>query len=152
MKKPLVMWIVCGALLVSSTAVLAARPMGQDNQGQDEHQSQDNQGHHDRGRDNQDRGGDREDQGRRHDRQDRHDRGSREDHHPMYDRGHREGWYRRGGRVPSEYRRGSYVVNDWQREHLSRPRRGYHWVRGDNGDFLLVAISTGVILNILLNH
>ncbi len=70
----------------------------------------------------------------------------------MYERGRREGWYRRGGRVPSEYRGGSYVVNDWQREHLSRPRRGYHWVRGDNGDFLLVAISTGVILNILLHH
>ncbi|MFC5526447.1 RcnB family protein [Rhodanobacter ginsengisoli] len=77
-----------------------------------------------------------------------HDRG----HRGMYDRGREEGWYRRGGYVPVEYRRGSYVVNDWRDEHLRRPRRGYHWVRSDNGDFLLVAITTGVIVDLLLHH
>jgi Ni/Co efflux regulator RcnB len=54
--------------------------------------------------------------------------------------------------VPREYRGGSYVVNDWHREHLRRPHRGYHWVRSDNGDFLLVAITTGVIVDLLLHH
>jgi len=44
------------------------------------------------------------------------------------------------------------VINDWNRYHLSRPPRGYHWVRnGDSGDFLLVAITTGLILDLLLN-
>ncbi|TAL86474.1 MAG: hypothetical protein EPN74_04775 [Rhodanobacter sp.] len=150
MKKPWMLWAICGAFLMCSTVAAVARPVGQDDQGQNDHQD-----HHDRGRHHQDQGRDHQDRGRGHDRQDRQDRNyraGREDHHPMYERGRREGWYRRGGRVPSEYRGGSYVVNDWQREHLSRPRRGYHWVRGDNGDFLLVAISTGVILNILLHH
>jgi Ni/Co efflux regulator RcnB len=67
----------------------------------------------------------------------------------MYDRGHREGWYRRGGRVPVDYRGGHYVVNDWRGNHLRQPPRGYHWVRSDNGDFLLVAVSTGIIASIL---
>jgi Ni/Co efflux regulator RcnB len=70
----------------------------------------------------------------------------------MYERGHSEGWYRKGGHVPMEYRNGPYVVSDWRSEHLARPRRGYHWVRSDNGDFLLVAVSTGVIVNMLAHH
>jgi Ni/Co efflux regulator RcnB len=70
----------------------------------------------------------------------------------FYDRGHREGWYRAGGRVPDEYRRGDYVVSDWHREHLRPPPRGYHYVRSDNGDFLLVAVTTGVIASIIASH
>jgi Ni/Co efflux regulator RcnB len=45
-----------------------------------------------------------------------------------------------------------FVVNDWHRYHLHRPPHGYHWVRnGNTGDFLLVAITTGIILDLLLN-
>ena len=47
---------------------------------------------------------------------------------------------------------GRYVVTDWHREHLREPPRGYHWVRSDNGDFLLVAVATGVIADLLLHH
>ena len=72
--------------------------------------------------------------------------------HDMYERGHREGWYRRGGRVPSQYRGGTYVVSDWRGNHLRPPPRGYHWVRSDNGDFLLVAVTTGIIASILAHH
>ncbi|WP_458069249.1 RcnB family protein [Rhodanobacter sp. BL-MT-08] len=72
--------------------------------------------------------------------------------HAFYDRGHREGWYRTGGRVPEEYRRGGYVVSDWHRDHLRPPPRGYHYVRSDNGDFLLVAVTTGVIASIIAGH
>jgi Ni/Co efflux regulator RcnB len=93
-----------------------------------------------------------------------HDRGHRDDHHHndrrdnghhyngMYDRGRHEGWYRRGGHVPADYRGGRYVVTDWRHERLREPPRGYHWVRSDNGDFLLVAISTGIIADLLLHH
>ena len=35
--------------------------------------------------------------------------------------------------------------------HLRQPPRGYHWVQSGN-DFLLVAITTGVIASILLNQ
>jgi Ni/Co efflux regulator RcnB len=91
----------------------------------------------------------------RGDHQDQRGRKDHKDHHKyrgMSDRGHSEGWYRKGGRMPSEYRGRTYVVNDWRRDHLREPPRGYHWVRSDNGDFLLVAITTGVIMDLLLQH
>ena len=59
---------------------------------------------------------------------------------------------KKGGTVPREYRDNRYVVSDWHSEHLREPPRGYHWVRSDNGDFLLVAISTGVITDLMLSH
>ena len=30
--------------------------------------------------------------------------------------------------------------------------RGYHYVRSDNGDILLVAVTTGVIASIIASH
>jgi len=42
------------------------------------------------------------------------------------------------------------VVNDWRARHLSPPPRGYHWVQ-TGGDYVLVAIATGVILQLLLH-
>lgn len=70
-------------------------------------------------------------------------------YHGMYDQGRHEGWYKKGGRVPSNYRGGSYVVTNWHSEHLRQPPHGYNWVRSDNGDFLLVAVTTGVIASII---
>jgi Ni/Co efflux regulator RcnB len=57
----------------------------------------------------------------------------------------------RGDRLPSEYRHRNYVVNDWRGHRLSPPPRGYHWVQA-GGDYVLVAIATGIILQILLNQ
>ena len=82
--------------------------------------------------------------------QDHHDQ--RGGPHPMFDRGHSEGWYKKGGHVPAEYNRGSYEVSDWRANHLRQPPRGYHYVRSDNGDFLLVAVTTGVIASIIASH
>ncbi|GFZ96203.1 RcnB family protein [Dyella caseinilytica] len=67
----------------------------------------------------------------------------------MYDQGRHEGWYKRGGYVPAQYRRGTYVVSDWRRYRLQPPPRGYQYIRSDNGDFLLAAITTGAILSII---
>jgi Ni/Co efflux regulator RcnB len=94
-----------------------------------------------------------QDYGHDHDQGDQHYDHDR-DHHGggFYDRGRHEGWYRTGGRVPPEYRRGDYVVSDWHRDHLRPPPRGYHYVRSDNGDFLLVAVTTGVIASIIAGH
>ncbi|MDP9601581.1 RcnB family protein [Variovorax sp. NFACC27] len=56
--------------------------------------------------------------------------------------------WRRGGRVPQEYRGRNYVVQDWRAYRLQQPPRGYQWV-GVGGDFVLAAIATGVIANII---
>ena len=60
------------------------------------------------------------------------------------------GWHK-GGRMPPAYNQRQYVVDDWRGHHLSAPPRGYHWVQ-TGGDYVLVAIATGVILQLLLAH
>jgi Ni/Co efflux regulator RcnB len=67
-------------------------------------------------------------------------------HESSMSRGHH---WRRGQRLSAIQRR--YVVNDWQRRGLRTPPRGYRWVRENNnsGDFLLVAVATGLIATIL---
>ncbi len=59
--------------------------------------------------------------------------------------------FRRGQRLPVEYRHRQYVVDDWRGLHLSAPPRGYHWVQ-TGGDYLLVGITTGVILQLFLSN
>ena len=59
--------------------------------------------------------------------------------------------FHRGGYLPVEYRRYNYVVNDWRGHRLSAPPRGYHWVQ-TGGDYVLVAIATGVIVQLLLGR
>jgi Ni/Co efflux regulator RcnB len=59
-------------------------------------------------------------------------------------------WYR-GSRLPPEYHSRHYVVEDWRGHHLSAPPRGYHWVQAGS-DYLLVAIATGVIAQLLLSN
>ena len=59
--------------------------------------------------------------------------------------------YYRGGRMPMQYRSHQYVVEDWRSHNLSAPPRGYHWVQS-GGDYVLVAIATGIILQLLLNN
>lgn len=56
----------------------------------------------------------------------------------------------RGGRLPREYRNNYYVVNDWRSHHLSAPPRGYHWVQ-TGADYVLVAIPTGIIIQIVIS-
>jgi Ni/Co efflux regulator RcnB len=58
-------------------------------------------------------------------------------------------WHK-GERLPAEYRDRNYVVDDWHEHGLQAPPRGYQWV-GVNGDYVLAAIATGVIANVLLS-
>ncbi|GHD74115.1 hypothetical protein GCM10007164_24210 [Luteimonas padinae] len=109
----------------------------------------------------------RRDDHRRHDRRDRYDR---------YDRRHDRRHDRRDVRVvyappprvvvrhrgPPPWARGhhyrhagyapTYVVNDYGPYGLRHPPRGYHWRRSDAGDFLLVAIATGIIADVILGR
>ena len=94
---------------------------------------------------------------RRHDR--RHDRRDRRDvrvvyappprvvvrHRgpPPWARGHH---YRHAGYAPT------YVVHDYGPYGLRPPPRGYHWRRSDAGDFLLVAIATGIIADVIMGR
>ncbi len=95
----------------------------------------------DRGRNDQAQRGGHQDRGRANNNYDRRDeRGAGPNHD-----------FRRGQRLPAEYRSRQYVVNDWRGHHLSAPPRGYHWVQ-TGGDYVLVAIATGVILQLLLNN
>jgi Ni/Co efflux regulator RcnB len=58
--------------------------------------------------------------------------------------------YHKGDRLPAAEHRKQDVVSDWRGHHLSAPPRGYHWVQSGS-DFVLVAIATGIISQLLLN-
>lgn len=59
--------------------------------------------------------------------------------------------FHRGDRLPPQYRHRNYVVDDWRGHGLSAPPRGYHWVQTGT-DYVLVAIATGIILQLILNN
>jgi Ni/Co efflux regulator RcnB len=59
--------------------------------------------------------------------------------------------WRRGGRLPPEYRGRNYVVNDYRAYQLQPPPRGYQWV-GVGGEFALAAIATGIIAQIIVSR
>lgn len=107
-------------------------------------------------RDRDDRG--RNDHGQRGGHDDRRDYGERRDHQERRNHGDRHfergagpnHSFHRGGRLPSEYRGRHYVVNDWRGHHLSAPPRGHHWVQ-TGGDYVLVAIASGIIVQLLLH-
>ena len=67
---------------------------------------------------------------------------------PYFDPGYRA--WRRGDRLPSYYR-DRYDEVDWRDCGLRAPPRGYRYVEDDRGNYLLVAIATGVILSVLLS-
>jgi len=56
----------------------------------------------------------------------------------------------RGQRLPAYYRGQRYAVRNWRMHHLSPPPRGYYWVQTGT-DYLLVAVATGLIAQIVLH-
>ena len=88
-----------------------------------------------------------------HDQYDQdHGRPNDRDHHDyavVHDRGAHEGWYRKGGRVPDEYRDHRYVVENWHEYRLAPPPYGYRWVRSDD-NYLLVSIGDNMILDLVI--
>lgn len=86
--------------------------------------------------------GNKHNQSRGNDLQNRMDRGQR-------GAGPEHSYYR-GERMPPQYRTRQYVVEDWRAHRLSAPPRGYHWVQ-TGSDYVLVAIATGIILQLLLS-
>ena len=102
------------------------------------------------------------DQGQHNGQRDKHDnngrgkeghdnrgRGPQDKHYNERGAGPNHSYYR-GQRLPTEYRNRQYVVNDWRSHRLSAPPRGYQWVQ-TGGDYVLVAIATGIIAQLFLN-
>jgi Ni/Co efflux regulator RcnB len=89
---------------------------------------------HDRSDHRNDQGGYNQDRGNGYNRDDHHDNG----HH-----------WGRGQRLPREYYsdRSHYV--DYRTYHLRRPPSGYRWVRTDDNNYAMVAITTGLIASII---
>ncbi|MDH1012104.1 RcnB family protein [Pseudomonas nicosulfuronedens] len=59
--------------------------------------------------------------------------------------------WRRGVVVEPNYRGDRYWVTDWQARHLYAPPRDHRWLYV-NGDYILVAIASGLIVNILAGY
>ena len=59
--------------------------------------------------------------------------------------------FERGGYVPHDFRGPDYRVDDWQRRGLPEPPHGHRWSYID-GNYVLVAVATGVITSIILNN
>jgi Ni/Co efflux regulator RcnB len=59
--------------------------------------------------------------------------------------------WRKGERLSSDYRNHQYVVDDWHGHGLRQPPRGYQWV-GVGADYLLVAVTSGVIAQIVMSQ
>ncbi|GAB3380383.1 RcnB family protein [Lysobacter fragariae] len=75
-----------------------------------------------------------------------------EDWHPP---GKHKGWhkdYRRGERIEVVYLTPRYYVEDYRVYHLAPPPPGHRWIRYPDGRYILVAVATGIIADILLNH
>jgi Ni/Co efflux regulator RcnB len=139
------------ALSLLGAAAASAQPWeGRDHRG-------DRYEHNDRGRgsdnryERRDRGDDRRDDRRADRRYDGRDyragAGYRNYRPPAPGRWEQRRWAR-GQRLPGDYR-GYYPV-DYRAYHLRRPPSGYHWVRVDD-DYVLAAIATGLILDVINN-
>ena len=81
--------------------------------------------------------------GNKHHHQDHHGDG-----HPP---GKHRGWHK-GEKIEVVYLQPRYHVEDYRHYHLAPPPRGHRWVRTDDGKFILVAVATGIIADILLHH
>ncbi len=59
--------------------------------------------------------------------------------------------FRRGHPLPPRFRGDDYRIDDWRERGLYEPPRGSEWVYVD-GNYVLVAVATGVITSILLGN
>ena len=66
----------------------------------------------------------------------------RQDEHPDF---------RRGRPLPEKYRGEGYQVNDWHKHGLKAPPAGHRWQKID-GNYVLIAVATGVITSVITHH
>jgi Ni/Co efflux regulator RcnB len=138
MNSKLLVTTLSAAILLASTSAFAQR--------------------NDHGNDRNDRGQQAQ-QDNHNDRNDNNNRNDHNDNRQQFANGHDNGNrgagprhdMRRGARLPNDYRSNQYVVSDWRGHHLNAPPRGQHWVQAGN-DYVLAAIATGIITQVLLGN
>lgn len=137
-KKIIIATIMAISLTAGSSAYAQGHGHGND-------KDRNSHGQHDRS----DRDGDR-DHGKRYNQRDNHARGHDNGRHSGRGAGPQHNFYK-GERISSEYRHRQYVVSDWRGHRLSAPPRGYHWVQ-TGPDYVLIAITTGIIAQIIFSN
>lgn len=154
MKSTLIASALIALTMATSGGALAqSRDHGYDRDHRDGYAQRHDNDRRDHGRYDKDRyHSDRRDDDRRFDN-DRRDRyyDARQFHRDDRRGGGPRHDLRRGQRLGHEYRDSRYVVVDWRDRHLSAPPRGHHWVRAGN-DYVLAAIATGLIAQVLLSN
>lgn len=55
---------------------------------------------------------------------------------------------RRGHALPQQYRGEGYQVKDWKKRGLKSPPPGHRWMNVD-GNYVLIAVATGVIASVI---
>ena len=73
--------------------------------------------------------------------------GGEGDHPP----GQHRGWHK-GEKIDVVYLQPRYYVEDYRVYHLAPPPPGHRWIRDPDGRYILVAVATGIIADILLHH
>lgn len=136
MNKKLILAAVLASYFASMGGALAQGRHDDDRHDNGRHEGQ----RHEERRDDNDRRNDRRDYRFDEREHEGHGRGAGPQHN-----------YYKGGRLPPEYNHRQYVVEDWRGHRLSAPPRGYHWVQ-TGSDYVLVAITTGVIMSLLLSN
>jgi Ni/Co efflux regulator RcnB len=144
------------SLMLASTSVLA------DGRGRSDNAHERSKGYSqrdDRGGDRRERSDRRYERERRDERRYEHreddrryesrrdDRRERRDDRGYYGARH----YHQGDRIAPRYRDRVYYVTDWHHHHLHRPPHGHVWVQV-GGDYVLIALATGIIASIILSH
>lgn len=176
MKKTLT--VICAALMISAPLASFAQPgpsqggqQGRPQQGQQQNRPQQGQQQNrpqqgqQQNRPQQGQQPNRPQQGQPQNRpQHGQHQGNQQHNRPGNNQGYRDPSYRpqpgmpvphsqwkRGHVVDQRYRGDGYWVTDWRTRHLPAPPHDHRWLRV-NGDYVLVAIATGVIMNILTGY
>lgn len=76
----------------------------------------------------------------------------RQVYRPAYHPGYGPPPWARGGRYYDNGYGPTYEIRDYRGYGLRAPPRGYYWRRSDAGDYLLVAVATGIIADLILRH
>lgn len=139
MKSKAVLCAVLATSLITTPFAMAQGDSQYPNKSYEQRQRGNDRDRRDEGR-QQKRNNNNEGRGHGHSHDQRDERGAGPDHS-----------YYRGEWMPPQYRTRQYIVEDWRGHRLSAPPRGYQWVQSGS-DYVLVAIATGVILNLLLSN
>lgn len=72
--------------------------------------------------------------------------------HQRNDERRAEHRWARGERLPYDYYRDRSHYVDYRVYHLGAPPRGYRWVRTEDNNYALIALTTGLIASIIASN